>query len=399
MIINSLLDLDYYKLLVHQAVVTGVPKIGLPVRFKLFCRGARNLRDAGFDEKLLALLGRNINHLGDLRFTSRELDYLASIHLQEEGFIAPVFNAEYLNYLHNFRLNPSQVHCDAEGIEVTGPWAEVTLFETLILSILSELVSLHKSFDLADHMERLRIYVNGGLWDYNLTEFGTRRRVSRAFQEGSLRFLRDSGCPRFLGTSNVDLAYQLGLEPMGTMPHEYMQAFQVLHPDIKRFQADALHYWWQVYHNRIPLVALTDTISTPAFWKDIRKPYQGVDLFEVYSGFRQDSGDPLQWANQFLSECADRGVSPASKRLVFSDGLNLHSARDIYIATHPWTNPSIAIGTALTRPWDTREDAQFVIKMVEFNGQPVVKISDSPGKGTHRGHPRETELMKIFEVA
>ncbi|MEM1082460.1 MAG: nicotinate phosphoribosyltransferase, partial [Pseudomonadota bacterium] len=268
------------------------------------------------------------------------------------------------------------------GIELTirGPWLHTILFEVPLLAIISELYLGHAHPEhtldqgrrrLAEKIEQVKQLDQAD--DFIFADFGTRRRYSRDWQdEVTLTLARE--LPNSLrGTSNVRLAQQLGLVPIGTMAHEFIQAAQALGPQLAETQRFAFEVWAREYRGDLG-IALSDTYGLQAFLRDF-------DLYfcKLFDGARHDSGDPMAWAEAMIAHYQHHRIDPNSKRLVFSDGLSIPRATAIWNQFRDRIAVSFGIGTNLTN--DTGVDPlNIVIKMIECNGQPVVKLSDSPGK-------------------
>lgn len=69
-----------------------------------------------------------------------------------------------------------------------------------------------------------------------------------------------------------------------------------------------------------------------------------------------------------------------TKTLVFSDNLNMDKALHLYRHFHQRVNLIFGIGTRLTCNIPGVKPLNIVIKLVQCNGKPVAKLSDSPGK-------------------
>ena len=146
----------------------------------------------------------------------------------------------------------------------------------------------------------------------------------------------------FKGTSNVLLARDLGLVPIGTMAHEYLQTFQALGVRLRDFQKAALEDWVQEYRGDLG-IALTDVVGMDAFLADF-------DLYfaKLFDGLRHDSGDPVVWGEKALAHYAKLRIDAHTKRLVFSDGLDFEKALALYRHFADRTQLGFGIGTNLT---------------------------------------------------
>ena len=191
-------------------------------------------------------------------------------------------------------------------------------------------------------------------------------------------------------TSNVHLARRFGLTPIGTMAHEYLQAYQAFGSRLRDFQKAALEGWVQEFRGDLG-IALTDVVGMDAFLRDF-------DLYfaKLFDGLRHDSGDPIAWGEKALAHYKRLRVDPTGKRLVFSDGLNLGRALDIYRYFRGRIQTSFGIGTDLTN--DTPQaPLNIVMKLVACNGQPVAKLSDTPGKTLCDDETFLNYLRRVFD--
>jgi nicotinate phosphoribosyltransferase len=211
-------------------------------------------------------------------------------------------------------------------------------------------------------------------------------------QEEVLNVLKQDFPGQLVGTSNVHLARQLDLKPLGTMAHEWIMAHQQLGPRLIDSQIAALDCWVREYRGLLG-IALTDCITTDAFLNDF-------DLYfaKLFDGLRHDSGDPVKWAEKCISHYQKLGIDPMSKTLVFSDGLNLPKALDIFRALRGRINVSFGIGTNLTADIPGIAPMNMVLKMTACAGQAVAKISDEPGKTQCKDPNFVAYLRHVFKV-
>ncbi|MCE9639589.1 MAG: nicotinate phosphoribosyltransferase [Betaproteobacteria bacterium] len=382
-IIQSLCDTDLYKFTMMQCVYHQFS--GAQVAYRYKCRNENaDLRPFVQD------IGREIEALAELRFTSAELEYLSGIR-----FIRP----EFVDFLESFRFNPKYV--DLAGITnperdfIRGPWMQTILFETPCLAIVTETYYRNTVAkpDFTEGKRRLHEkieMVQAMPMSFKITEFGTRRRFSREWQEHVLGRLKDGLLGRLFGTSNVDLARRYKLTPVGTMAHEFLQACQVLGGNLRDFQKFAFDAWSQEYRGDLG-IALTDTIGIDAFVADF-------DMFycKLFDGCRIDSGDPIQTGEKLIAMYKANRVDPATKVLMFTDKLNIPKARAIYRHFEKRALPAFGIGTDLVN--DVGYEAlDSVIKMVSCNDRPVAKLSDSAGKTICPDHAYIDYLRHIFK--
>jgi nicotinate phosphoribosyltransferase len=196
---------------------------------------------------------------------------------------------------------------------------------------------------------------------------------------------------QFAGTSNVHFAYMLGLTPLGTMAHEYLQACQALGPRLRDSQVFAFESWAREYRGDLG-IALSDVYGFNAFLRDF-------DMYfcKLFDGARHDSGDPFIWGERMIAHYRANRVDPLTKTLIFSDGLTVPKTIDLFRQFNGRCLLAFGIGTNLTNDLGY-EPLQIVIKMVKCNGQPVAKLSDTPGKGMCEDQNYLAYLRQVFEI-
>ena len=372
-ILTSILDTDAYKLHMQQAVYHRYHDITVAAEFR--CRGDELLGE--YRDEIQA----QITLMSELALTDEEYQYLAGL---------PFFRKDYLDWLKAFRFNPQQVQVTNRlgtlEIRISGPWREVVMWEVPLLAVISEVVHRHRSPDatpeqavsqLRGKLERFReLAGETDISRFRLMDFGTRRRFSQAVQQAIVTTLK-SDFPYLVGTSNYDLARRLDLAPVGTQAHEWFQAHQQISPVLANSQR----------------AALTDCITMDAFLRDF-----GPDFAGRYQGLRHDSGDPLEWGEKAIAHYEKLGIDPMSKTLVFSDNLDLDKALALYRHFDRRINLVFGIGTRLTCDLPGVKPLNIVIKLVECNGKPVAKLSDSPGKTICEDPAFVTALRKAFDL-
>ncbi len=386
MIIESLLDTDIYKFSMMQAVLHQFP--GADVEYQFKCR------TPGVDLRPLAReLEREIENLCSLRMDPEDLNFLASQRYIKSDFI------EFLRLFHlQSRFVEIGEHDGQLSITIRGPWLHTILFEVPVLAIVSELYTRRKHPDMAFSSARSRLDTKIGQVraldrpdEFVFADFGTRRRFSRAWQDEVVTTLAREIPGSLRGTSNVRLARELGLVPIGTMAHEFIQAAQALGPRLAETQRFAFEVWAREYRGDLG-IALSDTYSLKAFLRDF-------DMYfcKLFDGARQDSGDPFVWAEAMIQHYQKNRVDPKTRNLIFSDSLDIPKAAKIWAAFRDRTNVSFGIGTNLTHDTGT-DPINIVIKMTECNGQPVVKLSDSPGKVVSTDQHYLAWVRQAFDV-
>ncbi len=399
MTITSLLDTDLYKFTMMQVVLHHFPAAQVQYRFK--CRNPGVAL-----APLVAEIQAEIRALCSLQFSEAELGYLRSMRFIKSDFV---------DFLGLFRLNEKYIAVtplpNGEiDIAIQGPWLHTILFEIPVLAIVNEVYFRHAAppVDLAVARQRLHAKIAqlraDGLGELKIADYGTRRRYSKAWHEEVLRTLvaeLGSGASadaigQFAGTSNVLFAMQLGLTPLGTMAHEYLQACQALGPRLRDSQVYGFEMWAKEYRGDLG-IALSDVYGMDAFLRDF-------DMYfcKLFDGARHDSGDPFEWGERLLAHYKKNRVDPLTKVLIFSDGLTVPRTIALYQQFRGRCLLAFGIGTNLTNDMDAPErhvPLQIVIKMVRCNGQPVAKLSDSPGKTMCDDEKYVAYLRQVFEIA
>lgn len=390
-VIASLLDTDLYKFTMWQPMLHRHPQTQATYRF--VCRNTPEYPLAEIAQEVNAQL----DHLCTLRFRRDELDFLRGLR-----FIKP----DFVDFLRIFHFQRDFVACTADGdalkIEARGPQVHVMGFEVFVLAIVNEVY--FRRFDraaalaegrkrLADKVALLKAFGQEPqrAHPFEFFDFGVRRRYAREWQrEVVATFARE--LPEFFkGTSNVLLARDLGIVPIGTMGHEYLQTFQATGVRLRDFQRAALEEWVQEYRGDLG-IALTDTVGMDAFLADF-------DLYfaKLFDGLRHDSGDPVEWGEKALAHYAALRIDAHSKRLVYSDGLDIPRSLALYRHFGDRVNMGFGIGTNLTNDVGLKT-LNIVMKLVEANGQPVAKLSDAKGKTLATEETFLAYLRKVFEV-
>ena len=390
-IIRSLLETDLYKFTMWQTMLHRHPQVRAEYRF--VCRNASAYPLAA----LLDEVNEQLDHLCTLSLTEDELAYLGGLR-----YIKP----DFVDFLRIFRFQRRFIEARAAGdtleIVASGPQVHVMAFEIHVLALVNELY--FRRFDasaalatgrarLQAKLEQLRAFETEPprRHPFEFFDFGVRRRFSGAWQEEVVRTLQREVPQFFKGTSNVHLAHRLGLVAIGTMAHEYLQSYQALDVRLRDFQKAALEDWVQEYRGDLG-IALTDAVGMDAFLADF-------DLYfaKLFDGLRHDSGDPFVWGEKALAHYARLRIDAHTKRLVFSDGLDLDKAFAIYRHFADRTQLGFGIGTNLSNDVGLTP-LNIVMKLVRCNGQPVAKLSDSPGKTLCNDQTFLAYLRQVFNV-
>ncbi|EZQ11975.1 MULTISPECIES: nicotinate phosphoribosyltransferase [unclassified Acinetobacter] len=394
-IIQSLLDTDLYKFTMLQVVLHQFPQTDSVYQFR-----CRNLEDTAYPlVDILEELNEQLDLLCQLKFKEDELQYLRSLRFIKSDFV---------DYLELFQLKRRFIKAsiDDQGrldIRIEGPMVQAMMFEIFVLAIVNELYfrRIRDEQVLAEGERRLKAKIEL-LKHYEssqqpndppflVSDFGTRRRYSFDWQKHVVEEFNKAAPHIFRGTSNVLLAKQLGITPIGTMAHEFLQAFQALDVRLRDFQKAALETWVQEYRGDLG-IALTDVVGMDAFLRDF-------DLYfaKLFDGLRHDSGDPYEWGDKAYAHYKKLKIDSKTKMLTFSDGLNLEKAWDLHQYFKDRFQVSFGIGTNLTN--DMGQTAlNIVLKLVECNGQSVAKLSDSPGKTMTDNDTFLAYLRQVFDV-
>lgn len=379
-VIGSLLESDLYKWTMGQPMLHSMPTNHAEYRF--VCRNT-----PAFPLSCLAAeVNQQLDALCDLRYTEDELNYLGTLRY---------LKSDYIDFLRLFKFQRRFITVSTQGdtlsVVANGPQVHVMGFEIYVLAIINELYfrrlskerggeavflaegrrRLAEKIDLIRHSEAQNADTRHPL---ELFDFGVRRRFSGIWHEEVVATLAREIPQFFKGTSNVYLAKKINLTPIGTMAHEYLQTFQAMPGvQLKFFQKQALETWVHEYRGDLG-TALTDVVGMDAF-------FAGFDLYfaKLFNGLRHDSGDPVVWGEKALAHYAKLKINAHTKRLVFSDGLDVPTALRLHAHFAGRVQTGFGIGTNLTN--DTGlAPLNIVMKLVSCNGQPTAKLSDSPGK-------------------
>ncbi len=409
-IVRSLLDTDFYKLLMLQFIWKNFPATGVTSEIH---NRTRRFRLA--DRISVAALRDQMEHVRGLRYRKSELVWLAGNTFYG---VRHIFSPEFLDWLeHEHRLSGYEI-AERDGqlsVRFSGLWTEVTMWEVYSLAIVSEMKTRAALAELNElELDVLYARAKTRLWNkiellrgikgLQLSDFGTRRRHSFLWQEYCVEALQtalnqqgsttetsryspgDAGC--FSGTSNTALAYKHDLEAIGTNAHELPMALAAMasrgsDADLRTSQYKVLELWAQSYGGAL-LITLPDTFGTTQF-------LQGApDWVAEWTGERIDSKDPFLAGDEYIAWLEQRGQNPRGKRLIASDGLDA----DRIVRLHEYFNGRIRFsagwGTLLTndfRDCHPRGEGSFepislVCKLTSADGIPTVKLSDNPRKAT-----------------
>ncbi len=392
-IIESLLDLDFYKFTMGQMVF--LKYCDVPVVYSLVNR-TRQVRLAEFIDE--AELRKELDHVRSLRLNNSELHYLRGTNEYGER----MFRESYLEFLRGLQLPPYELE-EVDGsfrLQFRGAWSTTIYWETVALSIVNELYnrSLMKPLrrfekDLVFARGRMRlaekIRVLRTKPEISFIDFGTRRRFSRDWQHYVDRTLAEELPAQFLGTSSTESAMLHGLVPMGTSAHELTMVMSgIMHDSDDLIRAShnrVLQDWWDLYGWGLS-VAVTDTYGSEFFFRDMEESQA-----RAWKGLRHDSGDPFEFGEKAIQFYQGHGIDPKEKLIIFSDGLELEIILALSRRFHGRVKLSFGWGTNLTNDLGF-EPISIVVKAIEANGHRTVKLSDNLAKAT--GSREDIERFK-----
>lgn len=381
MIINSLLDLDYYKLTMSQFAHKYYPDV--IVKYSFINRSKVKLLEFIHLPDLI----EELDNVRNLKFTMDELNYLNNQN---------IFSKKYLNFLANLNLPPVYVF-EEQGqlvVETEGKWSEAMFYETFILSIVNELYYRENKplGYLGNFQDNLVPKIDKIIKNpFKFVEFGTRRRFSKEIQSTLVGILVNSlhDSKVLIGTSNVFLAKVYNLKPIGTMAHELSMVCAGLmdyNLDVLKGSHDKMLQQWSYMYGEGLLIALTDTFGTDFFFKDFTK-----EKAKIWRGLRQDSGDPIEFGKKAITFYKNHGINPKEKLIIFSDGLDINKIYQIEKVFKGKIKTAYGWGTNLTNDVGA-EPISIVVKAIEANGRPLVKLSDNIAKSL--GKPKTIEKYK-----
>ena len=396
-IISSLLDTDFYKFTMGQLIFRSYPDV--EVEFGLINRSGAPLAKFIREEELRA----ELDQVRELRFNNSELHYLRGTNEYGDR----MFGEDYLQFLKNLQLPPYRLERagDSYHLSFTGPAA--TYWEIPALAVVNELyfrsqIDSQSRFDqdvtYAAGISRLQGKI-GRLREYpeiTFSDFGTRRRFSGAWHDYLVGVLAEELPNQFRGTSNVRLAMEHGLLPMGTSAHELPMVVAALafakadetqdsEEILAGAQQEVLQGWWDLYGPGLS-IALTDTFGSPFFFRTAPE-YVARD----WKGTRQDSGSPFSYGEETIGWYTKYGVDPLSKLTVFSDQLDVRRMVDLHLAFRERLGHTFGLGTNLTNDVGFKP-ISIVIKALKANGRSTVKLSDNLAKAM--GESKEVARYK-----
>jgi len=392
-IIQSLLDTDFYKFTMGQVVFKEFRNVPVRYAFHFRTKGI-NLADFIIERELR----QELDHVMTLNFNNSDLHYLRGTNEYSER----MFYEDYLDFLRILRLPDYSLKFEnGLQLEFKGPWPSTIYWETYALSIISELYyrallkkmsRFERDLVFAEGKIRLnkKIQILKGIPDITISDFATRRRFARRWQEYAITTLAEEmPSSQFLGTSNVKLAMDYGLLPMGTSAHEmYMGMSGIMHADnedIRQSHNATMRLWYKHYGHGLS-IALADNYGSDFFFRDMSQKQA-----EQWKGVRQDSGDPVAFGEKTIRFYERYNINPREKLIVFSDGLDVPTMVKLYNTFHNRIQITFGWGTNLSNDLGLAP-ISMVVKLVESNGHGTVKLSDNIAKAI--GKPEDIERFK-----
>ena len=386
-IVRSLIDTDFYKLLMCQSIHRNRP--GTRVTFSLINR-TTSIRLAEIVDE--GELREQLDHVRSLSLGRGESTWLRGNTFYGKR---QMFRPAFMEWFEALRLPDYHLETRDGQYELTfeGAWPEVMLWEIPALAILMEL----RGRAVTGGMERFELQVLYAramtkLWEkalalrrldgLRIADFGTRRRHSYLWQDWCVQAMQEGLGAAFTGTSNCHIAMQRDLEAIGTNAHELPMVYSALAGDdeaLRRAPYDVLRDWHEEHEGNLRII-LPDTYGTPAFLGG------APDWLTGWTGMRIDSGDPVAGAEAAIRWWRSRGEDPAEKLVIFSDGLDADRIAELHRRFHGRVRVSFGWGTMLTNDFrglvegDALAPFSLVCKAVEAEGRPTVKLSDNPRK-------------------
>ncbi len=386
-IVRSLIDTDFYKLLMCQSVFRNKPDT--QVTFSLINR-SKHIRLADLVDE--GELREQLDHIRSLSLSRGESTWLRGNTFYGKR---SMFRPDFMEWFEQLRLPPYHLEKHDGQYELTfeGSWPEVMLWEIPALAVLMEL----RGRAVLRGMGRFELQVlyarsMARLWEkieslrkldgLRIADFGTRRRHSYLWQDWCVQGMIEGLGDNFVGTSNCHIAMKRDIEAIGTNAHELPMVYAALAQDdaaLRRAPYEVLEDWQEEHDGNLRII-LPDTYGTKGFLEN------APDWLAGWTGIRIDSGDPATYAEVAIDWWRSRGEDPREKMVIFSDGLDVDKIADLHTQFKDRVKPSFGWGTLLTNDFRglTKDDAlapfSLVCKAVAANGRPTVKLSDNPNK-------------------
>ena len=407
-IVRSVLDTDFYKLLMAQTIFRRHRDVD--VTFGVNNR-TRSIRLADYIDA--GELREQLDHVRTLRLSRGESTWLRGNTFYGKR---QMFSVDFLGWLESFRF-PEYELAEVDGqYELTfhGPWIETTMWEIPALAILNELRSRGVTRSMAKfELEVLYARAMTRVWekiqrlkrlpDLSLSDFGTRRRHGFLWQDWCVQALIEVLGPAFLGTSNCLIALRREVEAIGTNAHELPMVYTALADEPEEMRMApyrVLADWQQDYEGNL-LIILPDTYGTTQFLAN------APEWLARWTGIRIDSKDPIEGGEEACRWWRERGQDPRDKLAIFSDGLDIETIERIHGHFSGRMRIGFGWGTLLTNdfrglaPGGLLDPISIVCKVISADGRPTVKLSDNPTKamGARRDVDHYRRLFQAPERA
>ena len=388
-IVRSLIDTDFYKLLMCQSIFRGRPDT--VVTFSLINR-SKDIRLAELVDE--GELREQLDHVRSLSLTRGESTWLRGNTFYGKR---QMFRPDFMEWFEGMRLPPYHLEKRDGQYALTfeGKWPEVMLWEIPALAVLMEL----RSRAVLERMGRFDLEILYAramtkLWDkitrlkaidtLRIADFGTRRRHSFLWQDWAVQAMSEGLGAKFTGTSNCLIAQRRDIEAIGTNAHELPMVYAALadsDAELARAPYQVLADWHEEHDGNLRII-LPDTFGTAGFLQN------APDWLASWTGIRIDSGDPATGAETAIRWWQSRGEDATKKLVIFSDGLDVDKIEELQRRFEGRCRPSFGWGTLLTNdfrglvPDDGLAPFSLVCKAVSANGRPTVKLSDNPNKAS-----------------
>ncbi|MGO4914483.1 nicotinate phosphoribosyltransferase [Pseudogemmobacter sp. W21_MBD1_M6] len=386
-IVRSLIDTDFYKLLMCQSVFRN--KRDTDVTFSLINR-TKSIRLADLIDE--GELREQLDHIRSLSLSRGESTFLRGNTFYGKR---QMFRPDFMEWFEGMRLPAYHLEKRDGQYELTfeGKWPEVMMWEIPALAVLMELRSRAVLRDMG-RFELQVLYARAmtKLWQkvetlrtvdhLRLADFGTRRRHSFMWQDWCVQAMQEGLGEKFVGTSNCLIAMRREVEAIGTNAHELPMVYSALadsDDELRQAPYKVLADWQEEHDGNLRII-LPDTYGTEGFLK------HAPDWLAKWTGIRVDSGDPATGAEIAIDWWTSRGEDPRKKLVIFSDGLDVDKIVELQNQFQGRVKPSFGWGTLLTNdfrglvPNDALAPFSLVCKAVSANGRPTVKLSDNPEK-------------------
>lgn len=370
MCVKSILDTDLYKFTTSYAYMKLFPDAEGTFEFN-------DRANTEYNEDFIKQLRIEFASLGMLFLDEKEFKFVCN----EIRFI-PQFYWEWLKSF-NFDFNKINVYLDGNKhlrINVTDKLYKVTLYETPILAIVSEV--RNKWLGYSANIEEVKSKLESKIALSNehklkFSEFGMRRRFSYNVQDEVCKMLKEKAI-YCTGTSNVHMAMRHNMKVMGTHPHEWFM-FHGAQYGYKQANYMALENWVNVYDGDLG-IALSDTYTTGAFLSNFSRKHA-----KLFDGVRHDSGDPYKFVNNVIKRYKELGIDPTTKTIIFSNSLDFETYKEISEYCQGRIRCAAGIGTNLTNDCGfTPSNIVMKLSNCRMNSRQIwcttVKLSDDKGK-------------------